>query len=92
MVYVRQNGQVDVAVYPGPRLLHRHRTDRNTEEEQELMIEFENDALSVETKGVRFETETLTHQRAGRIVFVALNSDVEVTSAEAISRDTIDWD
>lgn len=92
MVYVRQNGQVDAAVYPGPKLLYRHQIDRNMEEEQELMIEFENDALSVQTKGVNFKTETLTHQRAGRVVLVALSSDVEITSAEVISRDTIEWD
>ncbi|MGE5052950.1 MAG: hypothetical protein ACM3WP_02205 [Acidobacteriota bacterium] len=91
MVYVRQNGRVEVAVYPGPKIVKVHDTSLDLGDEQALLIEFENDTLRVEIGRNQFETETLTHQRAGRIVLVALRSDVEITSAEAISRDTIEW-
>lgn len=90
MVYVRQEGSVDLATYPGPEVINLISAPARTPEQHELFIDFENDALTVRLNNNRAETNKLTHQRAGRFVLVAYRSKVLVISADVISRDTID--
>ena len=92
MVYVRQDGSVDLATYPGPQVVTLHPAGRSMQGEQELVIDFENDFLSVRIGEIEVPSSSLTHQRAGRVVLVAHRSEVSVASAEMVCRDTIEPD
>jgi len=45
LVYVRQNGLLEVAAYPGPQVLQAVSTGQSISGRQILTIEFENDYL-----------------------------------------------
>lgn len=91
LVYVRQNGSVELGVYPGPRIIEKFQLPSSIVGKQTLLIEFENDKLAIEIGGLRFESDKLWYQSAGRIAFAAWQADVILHAAEAISRDTIEW-
>ena len=92
MVYVRQDGNVELATYPGPKVTKLFAADGIRVGKQELAIDFENNFLRVRIEGIGHEISALTHQRAGRVVLAAHNAEVDVASAEIICRDTIEWD
>ena len=92
MVYVRQDGHVELATYPGPQVTKLFSAGGIRDGKQELAIDFENNFLRVQIEGIDHEISALTHQRAGRVVLAAHNAEVDVASAEIICRDTIEWD
>lgn len=89
LVYVRQNGAVELAVYPGPQILQRFKAGKKIVGRQALRLEFENEWLEVSINGKRFSSRLLSHQSSGRVHFAAWQTDSVVRSAEMISRDTI---
>jgi nucleoside 2-deoxyribosyltransferase len=92
MVYVRHDGSIDLATYPGPLVVNLSPPGPDMEKQQTLTIDFENDFLRVRMETIERETFALTHQRAGRIVLVAYQTEVDVASAEIVCRDTIEWE
>jgi hypothetical protein len=91
LVYVRQNGAVELGVYPGPQIIERFSLPRAISGKRTLMIAFENNKVEIQIGGGRFSSSKLSHQTTGRIVFAAWRANVIVHSAEMISRDTIEW-
>jgi hypothetical protein len=96
LAYVRQNGMVEIAVYPGPRVIAKSRElyDRSQAitGKHSLLIQFENNELELQMGKIQLRTKKLSHQTAGRVWLAAYHADVDVYSAQLICRDTIDWD
>ncbi len=92
LVYVRQNGAIEVAMYPGPLILEVYSTEQPIKGKQTLLIQFENDQLDVQLGHFHLAPVKLVRQVVGRVLPVAWYADVDVHSAEMICRDTIDWD
>jgi nucleoside 2-deoxyribosyltransferase len=92
LVYVRQSGMLEIAVYPGPHILETLATGRPISGSRVLIIQFENDFLDVRMGRARLQTNKLSHQAVGRVWLAAWYADVDVRSAEMICRDTIEWD
>jgi hypothetical protein len=94
LAYVRQNGSVEVAIYPGsgraPEVFHIFSLDRPVSGEETMRIEFENNYLEIQIGGKRFSTEKLSFQKLGKIFYGAWQGHVKLIGAEVISRDTID--
>jgi hypothetical protein len=92
LAYVRQSGTIEIAVYPGPRVIETFSTGPAISGGQTLTIQFENNYLELQLGGVQHQTDKLSHQTAGRILLAAWNADVDVHSVAMICRDTIEWD
>jgi len=92
LAYVRQNGMVEIAVYPGPRIIQTLSTGRAIEGKHSLTIQFENNQFELGMGDVKLRTDKLSHQTAGRVFQAAWFADVDVYSAQMICRDTIEWD
>jgi hypothetical protein len=91
LVYVRKNGSIEVAIYPGPQVIDRFSLGRALSGRQTLTLEFENNHLDLRLGRARFSSEKLSHQIAGRVAFASWQADVDVTSADMVCRDTIEW-
>jgi len=92
LVYVRQNGTIELAIWPGPRILEICSTGQPIKGKQTLLIQFENDQLDVQLGQFHLSSAKLVHQAVGRVLPATWYADVDVHSAEMICRDTIDWD
>lgn len=90
LVYVRQNGNIEVVVYPGPSpALATLPTGRPISGRQTLLAEFENDYLHAQIGDYHLETNNLSYQGVGRVLQAAWRANVDVHSVEMICRDTI---
>jgi len=91
LLYVRQNGAVDIAVYPGPRVIETFSANSPISGRQILTVQFENDFLEAQIGNFQIQTDKLSHQTVGHVFVAAWYADVDVHSVEMISRDTIEW-
>lgn len=91
LVYVQQNGSIEVAIYPGPHVVESFPSGQALSGQQTLTLEFENDHLDIQLGSAQFASDELSHQVAGRVLFAAWHADVDVISADMICRDTIEW-
>jgi hypothetical protein len=95
LAYIRQNGSVEVAIYPGsaqaPEVFERSSSPGPalSSGPETIVIEFENNYLDIQVGERRLCTQQLSFQNVGRIFFGAWQANVELISAEIICRDTI---
>lgn len=89
LVYVRKNGMVEIAVYPGPRILETFTIKKSIKGEQVLNVQFENNYLELQIGSFKFETDKLSHQTIGQVTLASWYADVDVHSLKMICRDTI---
>jgi hypothetical protein len=92
LLFVRQNGKIEIAVYPGPNILRVRDTKRSITGRQELIVEFENNHFHAQLGEADLQTEDLSLQTVGSMALGAWNADVDIDTAEVICRDTIAWD
>lgn len=92
LVYVRQSGHLEIAAYPGTRIIKKFSIGRPITGRHELMLEFENNHLEVQMDDARLETDNLSYQKAGYVWLAAHKADVDVHTVEIVCRDTIEWD
>jgi hypothetical protein len=91
LAYVRRNGAVEVAVYPGPRVFKQFSVGRPISGRETILIEFENIHLDVRIGNARLPAiDELWVQNVGAVFFAAWRADLDLLSAEMICRDTID--
>jgi aromatic ring-cleaving dioxygenase len=91
LVYVRQNGMIEIAVYPGPHVLKTLETGQAISGRHELTVQFENDYIEVQMGEAKLQYDKLSHQAVGRIFPAAFKANVDVHSVEMICRDTIEY-
>lgn len=91
LAYVRKNGSIEVARYPGPVIIDRFSLGRTLSGRETLVLEFENNHIDIRLGRARFKSDRLSHQFAGKVAFAAWQSDVDIMAAEIICRDTIEW-
>jgi nucleoside 2-deoxyribosyltransferase len=91
LVLVRQGGSIELVVFPGPLPIETLGTGVAISGRQIVTIQFENNTLEISLGGKSYRSERLSHQTAGRVFYAAWGADVNVHSAKAICRDTIEW-
>lgn len=91
LVYIRQSGKIEIAVYPGPRVIEIFSIKNTMVGRKTILIEFENNQLKLHLGKHHLKTDKLSHQIAGRVFQAAWYADVNVYSVEMICRDTIEW-
>jgi nucleoside 2-deoxyribosyltransferase len=92
MVYIRQNGAVEVALYPGPQVFEeKFQLSTPFVGQQEVTIEVENNELTIAIGTDKFTSKLLARQTHGLVFVATWRSRVTLSSLEIISRDTIDW-
>lgn len=91
LVYVRQRGSLEIAVYPGPQVLKAVNIGQPISGRQVLTIEFENDHAEAQLGPSKLEIDSLSQQTIGQVFPAAWNTDVDLYSFEMICRDTIEW-
>jgi hypothetical protein len=91
LVYVRQSGMIEIAVYPGPRVIKTLSTGQPIVGRKSMLIEFENNQLKLQMGNKQLLTDKLSHQTVGRVLQAAWYADVDVHLAQMICRDTIEW-
>ncbi len=91
LVYVRQSGLLEIAVYPGPQVLKAVSIGQSVSGRHVLTIEFENDYLEAQIGSAQLSIANLSHQIVGQVFPAAWCSDVDLHSFEMVCRDTIDW-
>ena len=91
LVYVRKNGMIEIAVYPGPRIIEKFNINESIEGRQTLFVQFENNHLELQIGSHIFTSDKLSHQTVGRIWQASWQANVNVYSAKMICRDTIEW-
>lgn len=92
LVYVRKNGMVEIAVFPGPHVIERLSSGQQISGKQVLEIEFENNQLELQMGPVHLQTERLSHQTTGRILPAVHDANANVHALQMICRDTIEWE
>jgi nucleoside 2-deoxyribosyltransferase len=92
LVYARQSGMIEIAVYPGPHVIETLSTGKKIAGRQSMLIEFENNQLKLQMGKDHLKTDKLSHQTAGRVWQAAWHANVDVHSVKMICRDTIEWD
>lgn len=90
LVYVRQNGNIEIAIYPGPHVLNVLETGQMIAGRRVLMVEFENDYCNVKIDDHQLTSYKLSYQAIGRVFQAAWCADINVHSVEMICRDTIE--
>jgi hypothetical protein len=92
LVYIRQNGWIELAVYPDFQVLKKVNTHQLISGKQDLFIQFENNCIDVRLGDAQLSYDKLTYQAVGRVFHAAYEADVDVYSTKMICRDTIEWD
>lgn len=91
LLYVRKNGKIEIALYPGQHIIRVWETGQDVKGRQSLLLEFENNHLQLKMGNIERETDELWHQTPGRVFPAAWCADVDVHSVQMICRDTIEW-
>ena len=92
LLYVRQDGRIEIGEYPGPRILDVCDAHGPINGRHALTVEFENNHLHARLGDANLQVDFLSLQTVGGVWLGAWNADVNVDSVEVICRDTIDWD
>ena len=82
LVYVRQNGLLEIAVYPGPQVLQTIDVGQPMSGRQILMIEFENEYAEAQIGSVQLKISNLSQQTIGQVFPAAWNANVDLHSFE----------
>jgi hypothetical protein len=90
LVYVRQNGSLEIAVYPGPQILQVDSIGQSILGRQVLTVEFENDYVEAHIGSAQLKIVNLSNQIVGHVFPATWNADVDLHSFEMICRDTIE--
>ena len=90
-MYVRQNGSLEIAVYPGPQVLQAIDVGQPMSGRHILTIEFENECAEAQIGSVQLKISNLSQQTIGQVFPAAWNANVDLHSFEMVCRDTIDW-
>ncbi len=95
LVYIRQNGMIEMAIYHHTyyaqfTVLDRFNTGSTIAGKHILTIQYENDYLEIEMGAHKFQTYKLSRQVFGLVLPVAWESDVDIHALEMVCRDTID--
>ncbi len=90
LLYVRKNGSVELALYPGPNVIDKRKLFKTEilDREIELILEIENNELVVKINGQGFQFLSLEKQNIGNIILATWECRAHFRDIELIDRDT----
>ena len=90
LIYCRQNGSVEVAAYPGTKILAGQTlVPGGVNSEVTMLVELDGDTVAATINGKTLRHEELAIQSQGYVWLAAHQSDVQCKMAESVCRDAI---
>lgn len=91
LIHIRQNGSIELAIYPGPKVVIFDKLDKSINENDEVnvLLEIENDHFNLKVNNKNIYYKGLKHQDSGLIRLASWQCCVEFSKFEMINRDTI---
>jgi len=91
LAYVRKNGWVEIAEYPGPEILcKKHLAPFGITNEETILVEVENNLIRVTIKNKCINYDKLRYQSQGKIGLACWYSNVIFKNVKVLCQDTID--
>jgi len=92
LIYVRQNGSVEIAAYPGVRIISRALlVPEGINGEKTLLVELDGNTARVTLDGLNLISDKLEVQNQGKVAIAAWQSEVSYRNVEVVCRDTINF-
>jgi hypothetical protein len=90
LLYIRKNGSIELALYPGPNVIEKINFGKPEilNQEIELVLEIENNELAVKINGQSFQFLSLEKQSIGHIILATWECQAQFRDIELINRDT----
>jgi len=90
LAYVRKNGKVEIAIYPGTRIVKEAQLPTELLGLKTLIIEIEGDFIRVDIDNVRLDYKGLDIQSSGSVIFASHRSNTKYGNVQIVCRDTIE--
>jgi hypothetical protein len=90
LVYVRKNGKLEIATYPGTRIVKEATSPNALDGHKTLIIELEGDYIRANIDDINLDYSGLNVQSSGAIIFACHNSNTEYWDVQMVCRDTIE--
>ena len=90
LTYVRKNGALEIAAYPGVRLLGAQRLPSGATGAKTLVIELEGDRIKASIDGIDLECAGLDIQSPGEVKFASWFTNTKFWNTQIVCRDTIE--
>jgi hypothetical protein len=92
LIYVRQNGLVEIAAYPGIKpIFAGSLVTGGINGEKTLLVELDGNTASVTLDGLNIISNELELQNQGQVAVAAYQSEVSCRNVEVVCRDTINF-
>jgi len=91
LVYMRKNGSLEIATYPGPNIVKSTQLNQgNISCDKTLTIEIEGGVIKASIDDINLEYSRLNIQPVGYIIFGCYQTRVKFTKTQIVCRDTIE--
>lgn len=91
LVYVRKNGNIEIATYPGPNIISSApSSQRNMSGDKTLTIEIEGSAIKASIDNINLEYNRLNIQHLGYVLFGCYQTRSQFSNTQIVCHDTIE--
>ncbi|MFC1643654.1 hypothetical protein ACFL1F_01065 [Chlamydiota bacterium] len=91
LVYIRKNGKIEIATYPGPKTVKEAQLhEKSILGDKTLVVELDGNWIRASVDDVQLEHSLLDVQSQGEVMFACWNSNAEFWNTQIVCRDTIE--